>query len=62
MLVYLIFYNVVILARVWLQKGVSPVFIGMWWVDVIFLVGVAWLLLQQYGLRGLFAAPWDRRR
>ncbi|HEY1991229.1 MAG TPA: LptF/LptG family permease, partial [Gammaproteobacteria bacterium] len=60
-LVYLIFYNVVILARVWLQKGISPVGLGMWWVDVLFLVGVLLLLLQQYGARGLFAASWSRR-
>lgn len=60
-LVYLIFYNIGILARVWLQKGISPVSLGMWWVDVLFLVGVAALLLQQYGARGLFASSWGHR-
>ena|SRR5579859_7116634 len=59
--VYLIFYNLVILARVWLQKGISPAPIGMWWVDVLFLGVVAMLLLHQYGLRGLFAAHWRVR-
>ena len=59
--VYLIFYNLVILARVWLQKGISPLSIGMWWVDGLFLAAVAVLLLQQYGLRGLFAARWRVR-
>jgi lipopolysaccharide export system permease protein len=59
--VYLIFYNLVILARVWLQKGVSPLAIGMWWVDGLFLAAVAVLLLQQYGARGLFAAHWRVR-
>ena len=60
-LVYLIFYNAVILARVWLQKGVTPVILGMWWVDVLFLVGVAVLLLQQYGTHGLTGGSWRRR-
>ena len=60
-LVYLIFYNMGILARVWEQKGISPVALGMWWVDILFLVGVAALLLHQYGTRGLFAASWSRR-
>ena len=60
-LVYLIFYNLGILARVWEQKGITPVALGMWWVDVLFVGGVAALLGQQYGLRGLFAAPWSRR-
>ena len=60
-LVYVIYYNVGILARVWLQKGVSPAPLGMWWVDLIFLGAVLLLLVQQYGLRGLFAAPWSPR-
>jgi lipopolysaccharide export system permease protein len=60
-LVYLIFYNVTILARVWLQKGVTPVLIGMWWVDVVFMAACLLLLVQQYGVRGLVHAPWRVR-
>jgi lipopolysaccharide export system permease protein len=55
-LVYVIFYNLGILARVWLQNGTLPPELGMWWVDVLFLVGVGSLLLQQYGVQGLFGA------
>jgi lipopolysaccharide export system permease protein len=60
-LVYLIFYNVTILSRVWLQKGITPVAMGMWWVDGLFLGGCLLLLVQQYGLRGLISAPWRIR-
>ena len=60
-LVYVIYYNLGILARVWLQKGVTPLAMGMWWVNVVFLVGVAALLLRQYGLRGLLTADWRVR-
>ncbi len=60
-LVYVIFYNLGILARVWLQKGVTPPLIGMWWVDGVFLASVALLLVQQYGVRGLFGAVWRVR-
>jgi lipopolysaccharide export system permease protein len=60
-LVYVIFYNLGILARVWLQKGVTPPLIGMWWVDGVFLASVALLLVQQYGVRGLFGATWRVR-
>ena len=60
-LVYLIFYNVTILSRVWLQKGITPVAMGMWWVDGLFLAGCLLLLVQQYGLRGLINAPWRIR-
>lgn len=59
--VYVIYYNLGILARVWLQKGVVPPAVGMWWVDVLFVAAVGVLLVQQYGLRGLFSADWRMR-
>ena len=52
-LVYFIFYNMGILARVWLQKGVTSPLIGMWWVHGLFLCVVGLMLVQQYGWRGL---------
>jgi lipopolysaccharide export system permease protein len=61
-LVYLIFYNVTILARVWLQKGITPVPLGMWWIDVLFAAACLLLLVQQYGLRSLVNAPWRVRQ
>ncbi|MGE5625877.1 MAG: LPS export ABC transporter permease LptF [Bacillota bacterium] len=60
-LAYVIFYNLGILARVWLQKGTVPPAVGMWWVDVLFLGIVVALLLQQYGVQGLFEARWRVR-
>lgn len=60
-LVYVIYYNIGILARVWLQKGITPALIGMWWVDLLFVVAVWLLLVQQYGMHGLFTAPWGER-
>ncbi|HEX7965813.1 MAG TPA: LPS export ABC transporter permease LptF [Gammaproteobacteria bacterium] len=60
-LVYVIYYNLGILGRVWLQKGVTPAALGLWWVDGIYLAVVGLLLLQQYGTRGLFAANWRPR-
>jgi lipopolysaccharide export system permease protein len=60
-LVYVMYYNLGILARVWLQKGVTPPAVGMWWVDVLFVFGGAALLLQQYGLKGMFGATWRVR-
>ncbi|HSC48467.1 MAG TPA: LPS export ABC transporter permease LptF [Gammaproteobacteria bacterium] len=53
-LVYVIYYNLGILARVWLQKGLSPPLLGLWWVDVLFLAAAVVILLDQYGLRGFF--------
>jgi len=53
-LVYVIYYNLGILARVWLQKGLSPPRLGLWWVDILFLAAVLMMLLEQYGLHGIF--------
>ena len=60
-LVYVIYYNLGILARVWLQKGVTSPVVGMWWVNILFVVAVGVLLVQQYGVQGLFGARWRVR-
>ena len=60
-LVYVIYYNLGVLARAWLEKGVAPVQVGIWWVDVVFVVAVGVLLVQQYGFQGLFGARMERR-
>lgn len=60
-LVYVIYYNLGVLARAWLEKGTAPPQVGIWWVDLVFLVAVAVMLVQQYGLEGLFGARRERR-
>jgi lipopolysaccharide export system permease protein len=54
LLVYVIYYNLGVLARAWLEKGTVSPGVGLWWVDVLFVMGVALYLLQQYGFKGLF--------
>ncbi|HEX5339629.1 MAG TPA: LPS export ABC transporter permease LptF [Gammaproteobacteria bacterium] len=53
-LAYVIYANLIGIARVWLQKGLMPAGIGIWWVQVLFLVAISIMLYQQYGLRSLF--------
>lgn len=53
-LAYVIFANLVGIARVWLQNGVVPAGIGIWWVHAALLVTALILLYQQYGVRGFF--------
>ena len=60
-LVYVIYYNLGVLARAWLEKGVAPAQIGIWWVDVVFVIAVVALLVQQYGIQGLIGARMERR-
>ena len=53
-LAYVIFANLVGIARVWLQKGVAPAGIGIWWVHAALLITTLAMLYQQYGLSGFF--------
>lgn len=49
-LAYVIYANLVGIARVWLQKGVVPAGIGIWWVHIAMLIATGLMLYQQYGL------------
>ncbi|HEV2213377.1 MAG TPA: LPS export ABC transporter permease LptF [Gammaproteobacteria bacterium] len=53
-LAYVIYSNLVGVARAWLERSVTPPSLGTWWVDLIFLGVAVALLLAQYGWRGLF--------
>ncbi|MGB9429448.1 MAG: LPS export ABC transporter permease LptF [Gammaproteobacteria bacterium] len=53
-LAYVIYANLVGVARVWLVKHVLPAAIGIWWVLILLLLAACILLYQQYGWRGLF--------
>lgn len=60
-LVYVIYYNLGVLARAWLEKGTTPPQIGLWWVDVLSVAVVLGMLAQQYGFAVLFGAPQGSR-
>jgi len=53
-LAYVIYSNLVGIARVWLEKNIVPRSIGIWWVPALLLLATSVLLYQQYGWRGLF--------
>ncbi|MDE2090761.1 MAG: LPS export ABC transporter permease LptF [Gammaproteobacteria bacterium] len=52
-LTYVIYSNLLGIARVWLEKDILPRSIGIWWVPALLLLATLTLLLQQYGWRGL---------
>ena len=56
-LAYVIYNNLLGVARVWLQRSLLPAAIGIWWVLALFLVAAVALLYQQYGWRGLWFTP-----
>jgi len=47
-LVYLLYGNTLYLCKSWISDGVLPVFIGMWWVHVIFLI-VSFVWIRRQG-------------
>lgn len=47
-LVYLLYGNLLYLCRSWVAEGVLPVYIGMWWVHVVFLL-FSFIWIRQQG-------------
>lgn len=54
-LVYILYGNLLYLCRTWVTAGVLPVWIGLWWVHVVFLIiSFAWLWRQgRFSLRAV---------
>lgn len=53
-LVYIIYSNLLAVARTWLERGLVPEWVGLWWVHLLFIGGVLVLFARHYGI-GLFA-------
>lgn len=56
-LVFVIYYNLLGLAQAWLEKGMIPVALGLWWVHAAMIFLGAIFVLKQQGspwLRGIF--------
>lgn len=47
-LVYFLYQQALVAARTWLEEGVVPPGVGLWWVHAIALCGAAWLLTREY--------------
>ncbi len=50
-LAYLVFANLLVLARTFIAEGKAPALLGMWWVLVPVFVFAAWLFTRQYAPR-----------
>jgi len=51
---YLLFTNLLSVARSWLFKGEISVYVGLWWVHGIIIFIALFFFLQQYGWRYIF--------
>ena len=47
-LAYFIYQQSLVAARTWIENGVMPEFLGLWWVHAIALVAAAFLLIRAY--------------
>jgi lipopolysaccharide export system permease protein len=56
-LIYVCYANLLGAAKVWVERGKVPPWIGMWWVHAIFLVAAVALLALRFG-----AIRWPGRR
>ncbi|MGH8503465.1 MAG: LPS export ABC transporter permease LptF [Gammaproteobacteria bacterium] len=54
--IYIIYANLGLIAVNWVERGVLPPWLGIWWVHGLLLALTALLFLRQYGLR------WSMRR
>lgn len=61
LLAYLIYNNMMGVARAWIDNGVVAPMAGMWWVHAIALMVIAVLFLQQSGLRWVLWLRWSAR-
>lgn len=50
-LVYVIYSNLMGVAQTWMERGMVPVSVGMWWVHLCVLAGILILLSRQYGAK-----------
>ncbi len=59
-LIYLVYTNLLTAGRLWLERGVLPEWLGLWWVHALVLaLGVVLLLREQGRLRRAPAPPRD---
>ena len=50
LLAYIVYANVLSIARVWLERGVTPEWIGLWWVHAIAAAFTLLLVIRQSGI------------
>jgi lipopolysaccharide export system permease protein len=50
LLVYIVYANVLLIARVWVEHGVTPQWLGLWWVHAVAAALASLLLVRQSGV------------
>ncbi len=50
-LLFIIYYNTLGVAKNWIERGVVPPELGLWWVHAVLLLLLMWLTVRQLGAR-----------
>ena len=58
-LIYVLFSNLLSVARNWMDRGVTPIELGLWWVHGLLLLLIVSMMIDANGLRAL--REWFRR-
>ena len=61
-LIYLIYNNMLGIARAWLDRGLVDPMIGMWWVHVAALLLITVIFMQQVGFRWTLWQRWSAHK
>ncbi len=63
-LVYVAYQNLLGLAQSWMEKGTTPIFLGIWWVHILFFGIFLFLMARQYSISWLLEIilPAKKRR
>ncbi|AOU98381.1 LPS export ABC transporter permease LptF [Acidihalobacter yilgarnensis] len=51
MLIYVVYANLILIAKAWMEKGIVPVWIGMWWPHLVILALASLLWWRRAGWR-----------
>ena len=55
-LIYVIYSNLLGVGRAWIERGVMPSYLWLWWVHGLLLIGIMIFIVQQSGARWFFAS------
>lgn len=54
-LIYVIYSNLLGISRAWIERGIMPASLGLWWVHALLLVGIIIFMARQTGMRWFLA-------
>lgn len=60
-LVYVVYSNMMGVGRSWLERGVMPIWVGLWWVHLVGLLLFFILWIQQFGVAWVLRGMWQAR-